>query len=106
MCVIFHWDEFMPLGEVNGTSVHVCGLQAARARNEDVGKDVRRGACPLPASDILGQIRKVVSSRLHTVAKDAADLDHAGSDVFCKEDLRTICDRHFTRLTSGQVQPK
>uniref|UniRef100_A0A3B3TDC2 EF-hand calcium binding domain 6 n=1 Tax=Paramormyrops kingsleyae TaxID=1676925 RepID=A0A3B3TDC2_9TELE len=74
------------------------------ARNEDVGKDVRRGACPLPASDILGQIRKVVSSRLHTVAKDAADLDHAGNDVISKDDFRTIRDRHFTRLTSEQFE--
>ncbi|XP_048865710.1 EF-hand calcium-binding domain-containing protein 6 isoform X2 [Brienomyrus brachyistius] len=91
------WTAFLHIFLLNGH-------EAAPARSEDVGKAVRRGARPLPASDILGQIRKVVSSRLHAVAKDMADLDRAGSGVISKDDFRAICDRRFRRLMSEQFQ--
>ncbi|XP_028814200.1 EF-hand calcium-binding domain-containing protein 6 isoform X2 [Denticeps clupeoides] len=58
---------------------------------------------PLSTSDVLQRIQDVVSTRIHTIAKDMVDLDYAQINLISKEDFRLICDRHFMRLTCEQL---
>ncbi|XP_051979272.1 EF-hand calcium-binding domain-containing protein 6 isoform X2 [Xyrauchen texanus] len=59
---------------------------------------------PLLISDILRRIQEVVMAHLYTVTKEMVDLDYANINVISKEDFKTICDRHFMRLTYDQFQ--
>jgi len=58
---------------------------------------------PLVISDILRRIQEVVSARMYTITKEIADVDYANINTISKMDFKTICDRHFMRLTDDQV---
>lgn len=58
---------------------------------------------PLVISDILRRIQEVVSARMYTITKEMVDLDYANINTISKTDFKTICDRHFMRLTDEQV---
>ncbi|XP_067292497.1 EF-hand calcium-binding domain-containing protein 6 isoform X3 [Pseudorasbora parva] len=59
---------------------------------------------PLVISDILRRIQEVVSARMYTITKEMVDLDYANINTISKMDFKTICDRHFMRLTDDQFQ--
>ncbi|KAK7117596.1 hypothetical protein R3I94_022980 [Phoxinus phoxinus] len=59
---------------------------------------------PLVISDILRRIQEVVSARMYTITKEIVDLDYANINTISKMDFKTICDRHFMRLTDDQFQ--
>ncbi|KAG7455922.1 hypothetical protein MATL_G00246150 [Megalops atlanticus] len=59
---------------------------------------------PLPIEDVLGRIQEVVSAKIYTITKEMADLDYGHINVISKEDFRTVCDRHFMRLTLEQFE--
>ncbi|XP_077066021.1 EF-hand calcium-binding domain-containing protein 6 isoform X2 [Siphateles boraxobius] len=59
---------------------------------------------PLVISDILRRIQEVVSARIYTLTKEIVDLDYANINTISKMDFKTICDRHFMRLTDDQFQ--
>ncbi|XP_065147188.1 EF-hand calcium-binding domain-containing protein 6 [Paramisgurnus dabryanus] len=59
---------------------------------------------PLLITDVLRRIQEVVSARLYTISREMADLDYANVNAISKEDFRSICDRHFMRLTDDQFQ--
>ncbi|XP_059392796.1 EF-hand calcium-binding domain-containing protein 6 [Carassius carassius] len=58
----------------------------------------------LVISDILRRIQEVVSARMYTITKEMVDLDYANINTISKTDFKTICDRHFMRLTDEQFQ--
>lgn len=58
---------------------------------------------PLVISDILRRVQEVVSARMYTITKEMVDLDYANINTISKMDFKTICDRHFMRLTDDQV---
>ncbi|XP_051548732.1 EF-hand calcium-binding domain-containing protein 6 isoform X2 [Myxocyprinus asiaticus] len=59
---------------------------------------------PLLINDILRRIQEVVMAHLHTITKEMVDLDYANINTISKEDFKSICDRHFMRLTYNQFQ--
>ncbi|XP_050955714.1 EF-hand calcium-binding domain-containing protein 6 [Labeo rohita] len=59
---------------------------------------------PLVISDILRRVQEVVSARIYTIAKEIVDLDYANINTISKMDFKTICDRHFMRLTNEQFE--
>ncbi|XP_055048571.2 EF-hand calcium-binding domain-containing protein 6 isoform X3 [Misgurnus anguillicaudatus] len=59
---------------------------------------------PLLITDVLRRIQEVVSARLYTISREMADLDYANVHAISKDDFRSICDRHFMRLTDDQFQ--
>ncbi|XP_048014418.1 EF-hand calcium-binding domain-containing protein 6 isoform X1 [Megalobrama amblycephala] len=59
---------------------------------------------PLVISDILRRVQEVVSARIYTITKEMVDLDYANINTISKMDFKTICDRHFMRLTDDQFQ--
>ncbi|RXN19617.1 EF-hand calcium-binding domain-containing 6 [Labeo rohita] len=59
---------------------------------------------PLVISDILRRVQEVVSARIYTIAKEIVDLDYANINTISKTDFKTICDRHFMRLTNEQFE--
>ncbi|XP_073798119.1 EF-hand calcium-binding domain-containing protein 6 isoform X2 [Danio rerio] len=59
---------------------------------------------PLAIGDILRRVQEVVSARIYTITKDMVDLDYANTNTISRSDFKTICDRHFMRLTEEQLQ--
>ncbi|KAK2867211.1 hypothetical protein Q8A67_025328 [Cirrhinus molitorella] len=59
---------------------------------------------PLVTSDILRRVQEVVSARMYTITKEMVDLDYANINTISKMDFKTICDRHFMRLTDEQFE--
>ncbi|XP_043083506.1 EF-hand calcium-binding domain-containing protein 6 [Puntigrus tetrazona] len=58
----------------------------------------------LVISDILKRVQEVVTGRIYTITKEMVDLDYANINTISKTDFKTICDRHFMRLTDEQFQ--
>ncbi|KAF4095092.1 EF-hand calcium-binding domain-containing protein 6 [Onychostoma macrolepis] len=59
---------------------------------------------PLVISEILRRVQEVVSARMYIITKEMVDLDYANINTISKTDFKTICDRHFMRLTDEQFQ--
>lgn len=58
---------------------------------------------PLAIGDILRRVQEVVLARIYTITKEMVDLDYANTNTISRSDFKTICDRHFMRLTDEQV---
>ncbi|TRY83442.1 hypothetical protein DNTS_016197 [Danionella cerebrum] len=57
---------------------------------------------PLTISEILKRIQEVVSARIYTITQEMIDLDYANKNTISRMDFKTICARHFMRLSDNQ----
>ncbi|XP_056307901.1 EF-hand calcium-binding domain-containing protein 6 isoform X2 [Danio aesculapii] len=58
----------------------------------------------LAIGDILRRVQEVVSARIYTITQEMVDLDYANTNTISRYHFKTICDRHFMRLTDEQFQ--